>query len=890
MDTGIPLNKKVRVRKALFISDVFTVTNESVRQGQFAAIAVSPTEIKSSYRSAFRQGIRRDIGFKFSINGQDNERLPSEGHLVFLNPVDGKFVTPIYTFDNPDPAEAAIPEDADTYLAKDEEFDVMFRVDMRKVLADFKLKGYYEIYNGTRIKAEDFKSLYIMGDTEPLTWDFGNLANNPQFELTDPNGDGIYEVILRFSSNPYRPIDEDGNAVWTLQQDVSDYPQYESSQLLVDALYKMSLEEMLLDICEDGAFMAGAEWPGVWTRDISYSILLALAIVHPEASRRSLMAKVKDGRIIQDTGTGGSWPVSSDRMTWALAAWEVYAVTGDERWLRTAYDIIKRSAEADLQTVHDPVTGLICGESSFLDWREQSYPRWMDAKDIYKSRTLGTNAVHYQTYRILGKMAELLGEPSEAYFKVAGSIKNGINTYFWMADRGYYGQYLYGRNYSALSPRAESLGETLCVLFDIASETQQIRIIANTPVVGFGTPSFYPQIPNIPAYHNDGIFLFIEAYWTWASAKRGNSEAVEHGLASFYRAVALFLTNKEVMAATTGNFLDSQVSSDRQLWTIAGNLAMVYRIFYGMMFYPDCLVLHPFIPKAYDGTRTLKNFKYRDTTLTITINGYGHTVDSVTLDGQPLASATIPGDMVGDHTLVITMKDEMMPANFNLVKNYYAPETPQVVLDGATLRWDAVKGARVYQVYRNGELFATTVATQFPLAQEEILVEYQVLTIDEKGFASFLSEPIHIVLPGGSLIIQPLQTENAIHNKYTGYTGDGYVLLTKDQNTTVTFTAEIERPGTYSIDFRYANGNGLITNKVAIRTLKVDGQVVSPVVMPQRDKHIERDWGYSNSILVDLLKGRHSFTVGFTEFNENMNSKVNDALLDHMRLTLICPG
>jgi len=110
---------------------------------------------------------------------------------------------------------------------------------------------------------------------------------------------------------------------------------------------------------DDGALSAGAKWGGVWTRDVSLSAILSLALVAPDATRRSLLAKVdSSGRIIQDTGTGGSWPVSSDRMVWALAAWELYAATGDGDWLRQSYDIIRRSADADLHAVRDPATGL----------------------------------------------------------------------------------------------------------------------------------------------------------------------------------------------------------------------------------------------------------------------------------------------------------------------------------------------------------------------------------------------------------------------------------------------------------------------------------------------------------------------------------------------------
>jgi len=49
-----------------------------------------------------------------------------------------------------------------------------------------------------------------------------------------------------------------------------------------------------------------------------------------------------------------------------------------------------------MNVAYDAGTGLVKGESSFLDWREQTYPKWMQPADIYESENLGTNAVHYQ--------------------------------------------------------------------------------------------------------------------------------------------------------------------------------------------------------------------------------------------------------------------------------------------------------------------------------------------------------------------------------------------------------------------------------------------------------------------------------------------------------------
>ena len=98
------------------------------------------------------------------------------------------------------------------------------------------------------------------------------------------------------------------------------------------------LEEMVKAIEPDSTFRTGKEWAGVWTRDISYSIILSMAYMQPEVAMKSLLSKVnKKKRIIQDTGTGGAYPCSTDRMIWAVAAYEVYKATGNKDWLEQAY-------------------------------------------------------------------------------------------------------------------------------------------------------------------------------------------------------------------------------------------------------------------------------------------------------------------------------------------------------------------------------------------------------------------------------------------------------------------------------------------------------------------------------------------------------------------------
>ena len=96
----------------------------------------------------------------------------------------------------------------------------------------------------------------------------------------------------------------------------------------------------------------------------------------------------------------------------------------------------------------------------------------------------------------------------------------------------------------------------------------------------------------------------------------------------------------------------------------------------------------------------------------------------------------------------------------------------------------------------------------------------------------------------------------------------------------------VPESGEYFISLRYANGNGPVNteNRCAIRTVSVDGKRTGIVVMPQRGRGNWSDWGWSNSVAVDLTKGTHTVTISFTPDNENMNIETNHALIDRIRL------
>ena len=54
---------------------------------------------------------------------------------------------------------------------------------MRAVLAALNKQGYFTTYKGDKIYKEDFKGVYVAGNSSPLIWDFDNLVNHPQLQL-----------------------------------------------------------------------------------------------------------------------------------------------------------------------------------------------------------------------------------------------------------------------------------------------------------------------------------------------------------------------------------------------------------------------------------------------------------------------------------------------------------------------------------------------------------------------------------------------------------------------------------------------------------------------------------------------------------------------------------
>ena len=344
-------------------------------------------------------------------------------------------------------------------------------------------------------------------------------------------------------------------------------------------------------------FETGLKWPYVWTRDLSYSIDLGLWRFDAARSRNGLQFKLSDVRVLsapqglyvmQDTGSGGSWPISTDRVVWFLGAQHLL---GDKAFAKDVYRALGNTLGQDRQYAFDARFGLYRGETSFLDWREQTYPAWTadNVVAIGQSFALSTNVLHYQALQLAATLADAHHDAKAAsdYRAQATALKTAINAHFWRADRGLYMSYLGGDG--TPYDTYDLLGIALAITSGVAEGDRARQTLANYPTWPAGSPVIWPERADQPIYHNRAIWPFVSAYALRAARVVNSPSRITHEIESVMRGAALYGSNMEnYELLTQGQHLDEGklsgpvVNSPRQVWSVAAYFAVVTEGVFGL--------------------------------------------------------------------------------------------------------------------------------------------------------------------------------------------------------------------------------------------------------------------------------------------------------------------
>ncbi len=679
---------------------------------------------------------------------------------------------------------------------------------------------------------------------------------------------------------------------WTQSKNLSSYPVFKAQNSpLAAAVYNLTLEEALKSIFTENStqyFRTGTNWDKVWTRDTALSSLYSLSWVFPEISYNCEYKKVKSSGGVsvfeQDTGSGGSYPVSTDKIITMLSVWENYLADGNKEHLSYFYNICNNTIKQDMNVAYDNDAELFRGETCGLDWRDQTYPDWTSEtydsglSAIAESKTASVNTIYCRVLEIMSKAAKVLGKgeaAEQAWAKMAQDLKARISSRLWNENMGLYSSWEYPEYMgSVLAEKTDVLGNGFALWFNIGTDSQLNSIMENSPLVAYGADTVYPQkqgkLKNAnKIYHNFGVWPGWDSILMVGAGYHDNKALAGEIFNSNVRGAATSLTQKEVINYRTGE----GVESDQQLWSIAGTLAGYYRVMFGMNYDEDGITFNPYVPDWMEGPFELSNFKYRNAKLTIKITGKGDKVKSFKVDGnsQDIKSYVFPADSSGNHTVEIAMEKsgteyKINKSDDNLV---VCPEMPTMSYSNGTLTWTQKSGL-TYKLWTGKEYVDVSGGSY--TVDKTAYGSYSLMAVSKDEICSELSKPI-IVTP----IRIKVEAENGTVSD-SSLISSGYVIDKRSKSANLTLSVNIAKKGRYQLSGIYNNpGDATSGISCGIRSVYVDGVDKGSLVFPEVSSSKKNQT--STHLSLDLEQGTHTVKIFYDTANwydRNMSISQNN--------------
>jgi hypothetical protein len=735
-----------------------------------------------------------------------------------------------------------------------------------------------------------------------------------------------------------------------------DHAWIRTGSLLFDGLHALAASEATqnsVSQIKDGAynkgkpvplnaFQTGEFWTYVWTRDLSYSSYLALAAFDPDRAASSLLFKTSTlkssvaggftNQIVQDTGSGGSYPVSSDRVVWILGAdatLQFLPKPEQKEFLAKIYPILRDTIEQDRRLVFDPHDGLYRGEESFLDWREQTYPGWTKSNvvPIAMSKALSVNAANCFALRAASEYAGRLGlkEEQSRYAAWAKELKTAVNRRFFDPQAGLYSSFILTDSAQGIPVhRYDLLAESLAILLGVADDATARQIMRHYPTGPFGPPVVWPQERTVPIYHNQAIWPFVTAFWIKAARKAGSADAVDEGVRSLMRGAAFNLSNMENLDFVTGEAQVKDgalngpvINSRRQLWSVAGYLAMVQDVVFGLETSRDGIRFLPFVTGRLrnetfgtSGVLDLRNFVYQGKRIQVRVHLPPAKTQSrgicalgnIELNGKTIsrhfvAAASLQNQNQWDIYLQ-TPPENATSNGLNLItdvsdqRTLFGPAQPQWQSTGAggisvengllALHYQTPDASNVvFNIYRDGQICARGIRqTQWTDRHSgdfgDVVHFYAVEGVDSKtGNASHLTPACFYATTNNQWIIPAAAMRNR-----GGQLADNRCFMNwgriGDELRVESFT--VPRNGHFAVRAEFANGAGPVNTGItcAVKRLEIrqaaSNRVIGAgyLVMPQSGDW--RRFDLSSIVSADLQAGEvYSIRIFEDEYSRNMS-------------------
>lgn len=450
-----------------------------------------------------------------------------------------------------------------------------------------------------------------------------------------------------------------------------------SNNSALDEAFKLAIRTVDINT-RRGILAAGGDYGGEWTRDISINSWYAASLLRPDVAEKSLWSVTKD----KDTIGHEYW----DKIIWVIAAWQQYQVTGDEKFLKDAYLCSAKTMQLLETRVFDTKYGLFMGPSVFNDGIA-GYPEPIYEPNNYSSavvkhknsakiKCLSTNSIYLGAYQSLAQMAKQLKESqsvTQAYQRKADQLKGNILKHLYDRKNNKL-NYLVDQN-GKVDASQEGLGISFAILFGVLDGEEAKKLIQNATVSKYGITSIYPDFPRYsaekPGRHNNIIWPLVNGFFAKAAKLTKNYTTFSNELSSLTH-LALDEDKgdynfREVYNPYTGvpdgGFQHHEkerpdyhwVSSKLQSWSATAYLNMVLDGIIGLKLNADHIQFKPYLPEGVNQI-SLKDLKYRNSTLEISISGKGNTIKLFTLDGKSQENFQIDSNLAGSHKIAITLE------------------------------------------------------------------------------------------------------------------------------------------------------------------------------------------------------------------------------------------
>ncbi len=428
--------------------------------------------------------------------------------------------------------------------------------------------------------------------------------------------------------------------------------------------------------------MAGLDYDTPWTRDAAINTWNACGLIREEVCRDTLLSVLtrEEGRVV----IGGQY---WDAMIWTVGAWEYYLFTGDEEFLRLAFEATRNSLGFFEQTELDELTGLFRGPAVYGDGvaaypdryvalpdRPSGILAWPRANPDARARrgygipmhALSTNCVYARAYELATRIATELGAAADpSWIGKADALRAQIDAHFWDGERG---TYRYLVDAWGGCDRQEGMGIAFAMLFGIAGPDRAALLCDSTHRTAAGIPCVWPTYERYASVepghsygrHSGTVWPHIQGFWADACSHAGRADLAFEELSLLARAAARDAHFTEILHPDTGlpygglqeggrEGIRLWSSCRRQTWSATAFLRVILRVVFGIRPEADGLTFAPSLPPGVEEA-AIDGLRYRGTPLRVELRGSGSRVASCAIDGNPADRAVI--DPEGGHRSV----------------------------------------------------------------------------------------------------------------------------------------------------------------------------------------------------------------------------------------------